>query len=179
MISTLTEDHQKVENAFNKFENGQLATQQRRDLADHIITELVRHSVAEEQYLYPTARKTLANGDQVADHEIAEHTEAERLMKQLENADPTSPEFTDLGNQLIAAIRHHVHDEENDLFPKLREACDPRQLAELGEKIQQTKQTAPTRPHPNAPDRPPMNKALAPGAGLVDRVRDALNEGSH
>lgn len=33
---------------------------------------------------------------------------------------------------------------------------------------------APTHPHPAAPDKPPANKILAPGAGLTDRVRDAL-----
>jgi hypothetical protein len=33
---------------------------------------------------------------------------------------------------------------------------------------------APTRPHPFAPDKPPMNKILTAGAGLVDRMRDAL-----
>jgi len=34
---------------------------------------------------------------------------------------------------------------------------------------------APTRPHPLASDRPPLNRLLAPGAGLIDRMRDALN----
>jgi hypothetical protein len=33
---------------------------------------------------------------------------------------------------------------------------------------------APTHPHPSAPDKPPANKLLAPGAALVDRMRDAL-----
>src|SRR3954467_8832763 len=37
------------------------------------------------------------------------------------------------------------------------------------------KKTAPTRPHPSAPDKPPANKLLAPGGGLVDRVRHALS----
>jgi hypothetical protein len=42
------------------------------------------------------------------------------------------------------------------------------------------KKMAPTRPHPAAPDTPPANKLLAPGAGLVDRLRDALTgRGKH
>jgi hypothetical protein len=36
------------------------------------------------------------------------------------------------------------------------------------------KKMAPTRPHPSAPDKPPANKILGPGAGLVDRLRDTL-----
>ncbi|MFY7066141.1 hypothetical protein ACOQFV_09790 [Nocardiopsis changdeensis] len=34
---------------------------------------------------------------------------------------------------------------------------------------------APTRPHPGAPDTPPADRLLAPGAGLIDRMRDALS----
>lgn len=179
MIDMLIQDHRAVEKAFTELESGRGSSEQRRDLADHIITELVRHSIAEEQYLYPTAREALPNGDELADHEISEHAEAERVMKDLEKADAGGSEFDDLASSLISAIRHHVTDEENDLFPKLRSACSGTQLMELGEKIQQAKQTAPTRPHPAAPDRPPMNKILAPGAGLVDRARDALTQRAH
>jgi hypothetical protein len=89
--------------------------------------------VAEEQYLYPTARKVL-----------------------------------------IKDIRHHLEEEEGDLLPKLREACDEDELRALGEKFERSKRMAPTRPHPSAPDKPPANKILGPGTGLIDRMRDAL-----
>jgi hypothetical protein len=41
--------------------------------------------------------------------------------------------------------------------------------------VRRAKKMAPTRPHPSAPDTPPANKLLAPGTGLVDRLRDALS----
>jgi hypothetical protein len=44
----------------------------------------------------------------------------------------------------------------------------------LAEQFQQAKKTAPTRPHPAAPDKPPANRIMDPGAGLIDRLRDAL-----
>jgi hypothetical protein len=47
-------------------------------------------------------------------------------------------------------------------------------LDELGEKVRSAKKTAPTRPHPGAPDTPAALKILAPGAGLVDRARDLV-----
>jgi hypothetical protein len=52
-----------------------------------VIAELVRHSVAEEEYMYPAARKTLEGGDQLADHELEEHAKAEKLMKELDGLD--------------------------------------------------------------------------------------------
>ena len=64
---------------------------------------------------------------------------------------------------------------EQNLFPMLRASCSPEALDRLGDKVRQAKKTAPTRPHPSAPDKPPANKLLAPGAGMVDRVRDALS----
>jgi len=64
--------------------------------------------------------------------------------------------------------------DNDDLLPKLREACRPDQLSELSDKFRRSKKMAPTRPHPSAPDHPPANKILDAGAGLVDRLRDAL-----
>jgi hypothetical protein len=74
----------------------------------------------------------------------------------------------------MTEIRSHVTDEEENLFPRLRAACPAEALDTLGDKVRQAKKLAPTRPHPSAPDKPPANKLLAPGAGLVDRLRDAL-----
>jgi hemerythrin superfamily protein len=173
LVDAIVADHRAAESVFAEIE-GSVDPGQRRALVEHVIAELVRHSVAEEQYLYPTARKVLPDGDEVADHELAEHAEAEQVMKDIENTDATDPRFDQLVRQLIDDIRHHLQDEESDLLPKLRAACDAEELRELGRRFEQSKKTAPTRPHPAAPDRPPANKVLGPGMGLIDKVRDAL-----
>ncbi|MCX2729244.1 hemerythrin domain-containing protein [Saccharopolyspora sp. NFXS83] len=175
LIDVVVQDHRAVDRAFADYENGGLSEPQRRELVDHTITEPVRHSVAEEQHLYPAARRVLADGDEIVDHEVQEHAEAEVVMKRLESTATTDPEFDRLTRQLIGDVRHHVQDEEQDLLPRLREACSADERRELGEKILRAKEAAPTRPHPAAPDRPPANKILAPGAGMVDRLRDALS----
>ncbi|MGW1161124.1 hypothetical protein ACWD5Q_32480 [Streptomyces sp. NPDC002513] len=66
----------------------------------------------------------------------------------------------------------HVEDEENNLFPLLGQACSTEMLGDLGDKIRWAK--APAPPHPTAPNTPPANKLLAPGAGLADRARDVV-----
>lgn len=174
VTTILADDHRQVELAFQELETRVGSPEHRRALADHVIAELVRHSVAEEQYLYPAARKALPDGDNLADHELSEHAEAERTMKELDGLDPSDPQFDQQLGKLMNEIRHHVKDEEEDLFPRLRAACSVDELEDLGEKIVKAKQMAPTRPHPAAPDKPPMNKILGPGAALVDRMRDAL-----
>jgi hemerythrin superfamily protein len=172
IVDDIIRDHREVEAVFDEIEKG--GGGNKHDLVEHVIAELVRHSVAEEQYLYPVARRVLPDGDQLVDHELEEHAEAERMMKSLEKTDAEDPEFDELTRKLIDAIRHHVEDEEKDLLPKLREVCDSAELRELGQKFERSKSMAPTRPHPAAPDRPPANKILGPGVGLIDRMRDAL-----
>jgi hemerythrin superfamily protein len=173
LIDDIIADHRTVESVFAQIEGADPHSQP--ELVEHVIAELVRHSVAEEQYLYPTARQALEDGDSLADHELKEHAEAEEVMKEIEKAGVDDPRYDDLVRELIKDIRHHIKDEEGDLLPKLRQECSAKQLGELSEKFQHSKAVAPTRPHPSAPDKPPANKILAPGAGLIDRMRDALS----
>ncbi len=175
LITIIKQDHREVEEVFLQLEKGEGTPEHRRNLADHVIAELVRHSVAEEMHMYPAAREHLPDGDEIADHEIEEHSEAEEVMKELDGLDPRDPRFDELLSTLMADVRHHIEDEEGDLLPKLQQACSADQLRDLGEKVRNAKMVAPTRPHPLAPDKPPANKILAPGTGLVDRMRDALS----
>ncbi|WP_026929577.1 hemerythrin domain-containing protein [Glycomyces tenuis] len=175
LIDVIIRDHREFEAAFVELEQHTGRSDGRKDLADHLIAELVRHSVAEEQFMYPAAREHLADGDSVADHEIEEHAEAEEVMKRLEGLAPEDADFEPLLRELIADIRHHIEDEETDLLPKLRAACSEEELQDLGFKVLKAKEFAPTRPHPHAPDTPPANLVLGPGAGFIDKIRDTLS----
>ncbi|THA56516.1 hemerythrin domain-containing protein [Streptomyces sp. A1136] len=175
VIAELTTDHEEVEELFTKIQALPPGDARRKHHADQAIMELVRHSVAEESYLYPAVREHLPEGDSIADKELEDHAMAERTMKDLEGCDADDPRFDALMTKLMAEIRAHVADEENNLFPQLRAACTPDMLNKLGDKVRQAKKTAPTRPHPSAPDKPPANKLLAPGVGMVDRLRDAMS----
>lgn len=175
VIDELTTDHREVEELFGRIEALPPGHEDRKVYADQATIELVRHSVAEEEHLYPAVREHLADGDAIADREIDDHSRAEQIMKDLEGREAGDAEFDRLMGRLMTEIRSHVADEEGNLFPQLRAACTPDALNGLGDKVRQAKKTAPTRPHPSAPDEPPANKLLAPGAGMVDRMRDALS----
>ncbi|MET9271488.1 hemerythrin domain-containing protein [Kribbella sp. NPDC003557] len=178
LIGLIMSDHRAVEGVFAELIAGAGDAQHRRALADHLTTELVRHSVSEELYLYPAARRALPDGDQVADREIEEHADVERILKELEGVEPADRLFDDLIGKLYVDVQDHVTQEERDLLPRLREVCDPGELQELGELVARTKAAAPTRPHPSAPDRPPRDRVLASGTGMIDRLRDALTGGN-
>lgn len=137
---------------------------QRRDLADTVITELVRHSVSEEMYVYPEMRKHLPDGEEAVKHDTDEHKKLERIMKDLEGVDATDRRFDD-----------HVHDEETQHFPELRARVPCENLVVLRKKVETAKKLAPTRPHPGAPNDELFHKVVGPGVGLVDRLRDKLS----
>lgn len=174
LVDLIIDDHRDVEAVFTELEQGGQSPEQRKQLVDHVIANLVRHSVAEEQLLYPTARKVLPDGDEVADHEIKEHAEAEQTMKRLEQCEPNDQDFERQVTELIAAIRHHVEEEESTLLPQIKANCPNEQLTKLGDHFEKAKKIAPTRPHPSAPDTPPANLVLDPGAAIIDKVRDTL-----
>jgi hypothetical protein len=83
----------------------------------------------------------------------------------------TSERFDAKVNVLMENVRHHVDEEEREMFPRVRKALSRDQLNELGELIERAKKVAPTRPHPKAPDEPPGNVMAALVTGFIDRVR--------
>lgn len=174
LMEEIVGDHREVESMFHQLETGVPEPDERRLLVDKVIIELMKHSAAEEQLLYPAARRTLPDGQEIAEREIAEHGEAELVMKSLDGMDPTAPEFEPMLRQLMAAVREHVQDEERNLLPRLSLAAGREETERMGKMLAMAKKTAPTHPHPDAPDRPPGN-LMNSVTGIVDHMRDALS----
>ncbi len=113
-------------------------------------------------------RRYVDGGVDLADKELADHSEVERMLKELEGCEPGDGRFDALIQQLKTSVTAHVSDEENRLFRLLADSCSADDLAELGDKVRSAKKTAPTRPHPAAPDTPPANKLMLTGRGRQD-----------
>src|SRR3954462_1911064 len=107
VVDELTTDHREATALLDEL----LETndpQTRRDMADNVITELVRHSVAEEMYVYPVMREHVPDGEKAVEHDIEEHKELERTMKQLEGCDAGDHRFEELVRQLRGQLHHHA-----------------------------------------------------------------------
>lgn len=65
---------------------------------------------------------------------------------------------------------------QTEIFPLLRRICSEEQLREMGEKVEASKKTAPTHPHPSTPDNPVGVKVMVAAAGVADRARDAARK---
>jgi hemerythrin superfamily protein len=173
VIDVLTADHREVEELTREI-LAATDSDRRRDSAEQMIAELVRHAVAEEMFVYPAIRDHLPNGEQAVEHDIEEHKELESLMKEIERADAGAPEFVQLITKLQQVLADHVLDEEGEQFPLLRQHIPADKLLGLADKVEAAKKVAPTRPHPAAPNSELFHKLVGPGVGFVDRLRDRL-----
>jgi hemerythrin superfamily protein len=173
VVDVLTADHREVLGLIGEIRAAGDG-ERRRELADTLIAELVRHSVAEEMHVYPAMRKHLEDGEAAVEHDIGEHKQLEETMRDLEHAEANGPGFMILIDDLEETLRDHVDDEESDQFPKLRAAVPHSELVAIAEKVEKAKQAAPTRPHPSSPNSELFHKTVGPGVGMIDRLRDRL-----
>jgi hemerythrin superfamily protein len=174
VVDILTTDHHEVLELVQRIPSVE-DSNVRRELAETVIAELMRHSVAEEMYVYPVMREQLPNGAEEVQHDIDEHQKLEEVMKELERVDANDAGLFDVVARLEEVLRAHAGEEENDQFPQLRAAISHDQLVEIGRKVEAAKKAAPTRPHPASPHSELFHKALGPGVGLVDRLRNKLS----
>jgi hemerythrin superfamily protein len=157
-IRVLTDDHRQVEELFARFEkSGDGAHKQRQDLVQRITEALSVHASIEEEIFYPAARRSVAEATDDVLEALEEHHLVKLTLAELETMDPSHERYGAKVTVLIENVRHHVEEEEGDLFPTIRKALDTAQLRKLGEDLVAAKRTAPTRPHPEAPDTPPGN----------------------
>ena len=182
VIEVLEHDHREVEQMFAELESLRGASadedkERRKTLTEQVTIELVRHSVAEEVLVYPVVESKV--GAEEVEHAREEHKEAEKTLQRLERLDADDPSFDDELAELMREIRHHIEDEEGQMFAQMRQAVEPDELRRLGARVEAFKKVAPTRPHPNVPNQPLARAAAGPAASLFDRMRDlATGRGS-
>jgi hemerythrin-like domain-containing protein len=174
VLDLLAEEHREAEQMLEELSSQDKQEHDPRELADRLTATLIRHSVAEEMYVYPAMRKHLEDGDAAVEHDICEHQELEEQLKRLEGLQPGDETWPEVIAALRETLVDHIADEENDHFPRLRAELPEDVLIDLRDKVEMAEQVAPTRPHPSAPHSELFHKIVGPGVGMVDRLRDAL-----
>jgi iron-sulfur cluster repair protein YtfE (RIC family) len=129
IITILEEDHRKVEGLFAQYEAGAHGV-----VAD-IAKELTMHTKVEEKVLYPAVRQHLTGGEEEAEHAKREHDKVDEFLAELE----ANPDDADCFEDLKSEVEHHVAEEENSMFPKIRDACSQEELDHMGAKAEEMK----------------------------------------
>jgi hemerythrin superfamily protein len=129
VVDLIMQDHREVERLFEQLRNDPA---KRPGLVPVLTTLLFAHSRAEESEVYPAAADEAGASDDV-EHSQEEHVEADELLAQLADADPTSEAFEQILTKVIDAVTHHVEEEESSVLPAIKENLSDARRAELGD----------------------------------------------
>ena len=110
-------DHREAMALFDWFERA-TAPDIKAQVAHRLCTALMVHMRAEEEILYPAARDATGD-DALVDHSIEEHAEGKQLIDQIRAG---SGDRDAAMARLKQVIADHVQDEEDKLFPELRQS---------------------------------------------------------
>jgi len=182
----LQRDHREVEQLFKQFEKlTERAEKSKQKIVMKFIRELAVHSAVEEMLFYPAVRtagmKAASRAGKQAAETILESLEEHHVVKwtlsELEKMKPDDERYDAKVKVLMESVRHHVEEEEQELFPKVKRLLGQDLLDELGQRMEKAKKLAPTRPHPRAPDQPPGILAAGMVAAVMDRAKDMVRGG--
>ncbi len=169
-ITLLKQDHKTVEKLFRQFEKATQPAQMRK-VTQQVVRELSVHAAIEEMVFYPAVRDRVPAAEETVLEALEEHHIVKWVLSELEDLKPDDERFKAKMTVLIESVRHHVKEEEGELFPEVRKAVGRKEMSDLGAALEEAKKTAPTRPHPRAPDTPPGNLVAGAGAAVVDKVK--------
>lgn len=146
-IVLLREDHKQIRKLFREFEKaGDDANATRGRLIDKIIEALTVHTYIENECMYPEVRKLVPDLEDDILESYEEHHVADVLVFELSLMKPEDERFTAKASVLIENVDHHIDEEEQEWFPKVREALGRKQLQEIGAKMHELKEKAPRKP---------------------------------
>jgi hemerythrin-like domain-containing protein len=146
-ITLLKADHKDILKTFKDFEKaGENAHATKGKLVDRMIELLTVHTYIENEVMYPRVRELLPEVEDDVLESYEEHHVADLLVVELAAMKPTAERFTAKTTVLIENVRHHIEEEEQEWFPKVREGLGRKVLQNLGADMIEAKKRAPRKP---------------------------------
>ncbi|MDB5941573.1 MAG: hypothetical protein JWQ13_1139 [Ramlibacter sp.] len=139
-IELLEADHRSVKALFDEYRQlsgHKAAGGKRKALAEQICMELTIHTRLEEEIFYPPVRDAIRDDDLLDEAEV-EHAGAKELIGQILSMKPEDELYDAKVTVLGEYIDHHVKEEREEMFPKVRKSG--LDLALLGEQLRVRKQ---------------------------------------
>jgi hemerythrin-like domain-containing protein len=146
-IVLLKEDHKEIKKAFRAFEQaGENAEKRKQQLVDKIIELLTVHTYLENEIMYPRVRELLPEVEDDVLESYEEHHVADLLVMELSMMKASDERFDAKTTVLIENVEHHIDEEEEEWFPKVREGLGRKVLQEIGAEMEAARPKAPRRP---------------------------------
>jgi hemerythrin-like domain-containing protein len=146
-IVLLKDDHKQIKRLFREFEHaGERATKTKGSIVARIIEALTVHTYLENEVMYPEVRRLLPEVEDDVLESYEEHHVADVLCLELSMMSPGDERFDAKTTVLIESVEHHIEEEEQEWFPKVREGLGRKRLQEIGARMLEKRTTAPRKP---------------------------------
>ena len=146
-IVVLKDDHKQIRKLFRDFQGaGENATTAKGKIATRIIEELTVHTYLENEVMYPEVRKRMPELEDEILESYEEHHVADVLCMELYAMAPDAERFDAKVAVLIENVTHHMDEEEQEWFPKVRKGLSRATLHEIGARMVEARKTAPRSP---------------------------------
>jgi hemerythrin superfamily protein len=145
-IVLLKQDHKEVRGLFRQFETAGEDAAKKGELVRKMIELLTVHTYIENESMYPRVRELLPDLEDDVLESYEEHHVADVLCMELWTMDSSDERFDAKTMVLIESVSHHMEDEEQEWFPKVRDGLGRKQLQELGAEMVALKEKAPRSP---------------------------------
>jgi len=173
IVACITRDHRKAETLFDLVSAATTNDEKKKYFA-LLIKELSIHTAVEERIVYPVIPSVLPDGHQMYEKLLADHQSQKEVLAELESLDVTDPKFNTRFNFLKENVLTHVREtEEKDILPKLEAALTLKSKMDMGANYERAKYTAPTHPHPSAPNKGFFGSVAQVLSAPIDSLRDA------
>jgi hemerythrin superfamily protein len=172
VVRFLTDQHNLIKDMFEEIFSASDPKAREKAFVD-LRQLLAVHETAEEMIVHPSARRELADGDEIVDARLKEEHKAKEDLTKLESMDIGSKEFIAELTKFRAAVIDHAEHEENEEFTKLHRKLDKEDLGRMAKAVLAAEAIAPTRPHPGV-ESATANFAIGPFASMLDRARDLI-----
>ena len=136
-IKMLKQQHREVDDLFAQFDVAD-SRARRRLIFNEIADALAVHATIEERHFYPGVKKRQTEGILLAS--VEDHLEIKRVLADLLQMDPDDDSFEAKVRTLRQDVQHHVEEEEENLFPKVRQLFDDEALEAIGSAMDDTEE---------------------------------------
>jgi hemerythrin-like domain-containing protein len=121
-IKLLKADHAAVQKLFDKYEKShkKMTNSQKKSIADEICKMLTVHAQIEEEIFYPACRREI--DEELVPEALVEHQSAKDLIAKIESGRAGSEQYDAWVMVLGEYIKHHVKEEQSEIFPQARKA---------------------------------------------------------
>jgi hemerythrin-like domain-containing protein len=142
ILDILKEDHEKVLDLLDKLEQTtERAAKSRQQEYSKLKKELLQHMHGEETVFYPFLLEN-AEDRELALEAIEEHQAVKMAMPGLESTDPGDEHWKPKCKVMAEMIRHHIEEEEDEIFEQAEELMDDQTSARIAKEFQQAKKEA-------------------------------------